>query len=135
MSALSWIRLSRRLALKGGLTGTYLLLVTPLAWFTRAGGTRPLGFGTPGWESAAGCAGWVPIRMDSDDRQLYLDSGTTNTKGFFGSWLQLIRAYRNHALKTPIPWSWLILLGLVPWAWAAKPPKETELSSDLYVLF
>jgi len=113
------------LALEAGLTCTYLLLVTPLAWFIRAGGTRPLDF-----------KGWVPVRMDSDDRELYLDLGTAGgCRGFFRSWLQLIEAYRRHALGTPVPWSWLILIGLVPWAGFAKPPKEAELSSDLYVLF
>lgn len=127
MSALSWIRSARRLALEAGLTCTYLLLVTPLAWFARAGGTRPLDSGT---------AGWVPIRMDSDDRELYLDLGTpAGRRGFFGNWLRLILAYRRHALGTPVPWSWLILVGLVPWAGLAKPPKEADLSSDLYVLF
>lgn len=126
MLLLSWIRLLRRLALQGGLAAVYLFVVAPLGWAARIRRARLLD-----------SAGWVPLRIDSDDRDLYQDLGAAAQAGggFARRWLRLIRAYREIAGKSSFPWKWIILAGLAPWAWAAKPPREADLSSDLYVLF
>ena len=132
MSLLSFLRTARKWGLHGGLTLTYLFLVTPLGYLSRLAGIHPL---YPKRDSG-GSSGWIPTWVDSEDRELYVDLGTyPGRKGALGNWVRLIRAYRALAKQTSSPWKWLILLGIAPWAWASSAPKEAELSSDLYVLF
>ena len=98
----------RKILLYTGLTFLYLFLVAPLGWLAKLKGARPLS-----WKGNSTAGEWIPIRIDAADKEIY----------------------GNEEMISEIPGKRLTRWGLFPLSKLASPPKEAELSSDLYVLF
>lgn len=126
------IRMMLEVGLSIALAAIYVSVVTPLAWLARLLGRRAIAMRP----SPSAQSYWVRADIDSCVKSLYLhgavDPGTTSRAG---QWPGLIRAYRQIAASSSIPWKWLVLPALVPLAWLARPPEEAAISSELYVLF
>ena len=102
------------------LTLIYLLLVTPIAWKKRSNQNSEIA----AWRKFRGRIGWRPNEQSTSDPQVHL-SGLSSRDDL----LALMRMKKvDHSTL-------LLYDALSPLKSLAKPPKEKELSSDLYVMF
>ena len=118
----------RKLVLFMPLIVSYMCLVPVLRMLMKLKGREPL-------ETSMGpsiSSYWVPIRIDSGDPSVYLGMGGSQTAN---DGVELVREYRRFAAATSFSPRWLILQSILPWRWLASGPEESELSSDLYVMF
>lgn len=110
----------RSILLSLSLTLIYFLLVPPLAWQKRSDPKNEIA----GWRKFGGRIGWRPNEQSTSDPQIYFTAQSSRN-----DLIALMRANR-------IDHSTLLLYdALSPLKFLAKPPKEKELSSDLYVMF
>ena len=122
----------KRLLLIAGLTVTYFVIVTPLAWWAKWRRLEPLAMRV----DPAKRSYWVPLQVDSNARTTYLDVGSEMARSQRSEgWRTLVRAYHDVAARTSMPWKWIILLSLLPWARLASAREEADVRSDLYALF
>jgi hypothetical protein len=102
------------------LTLIYFLLVTSLAWQKRSDQKNEIAR----WRIFGGRIGWRPNEQSTSNPQVYLSSVSSRD-----DMIALMRMNR-------IDHSTLLLYDVLsPLKFLAKPPKEKELSSDLYVMF
>ena len=102
------------------LTLIYFLLVTSLAWQKRSNPINEIA----GWRKFEGRIGWRPNIQSTSNSQIYLSGQSSRD--------DLIALMRRHRIDH----STLFLYDVLsPLKFLAKPPKEAELSSDLYVMF
>ena len=106
--------------LQFSLTLIYFLLTTPLAWQKRSNPINEI----TGWRKFGRRIGWRPNVQSTSDTQIYPSEQSSRD-----DLIALIHANR-------IDRSTLFLYDVLsPLKFLAKPPKEKELSSDLYVMF
>ena len=102
------------------LTIIYFLLMTPLAWQKRSDPKNEIA----GWRNFGRRVGWRVNEQSTSDPQVYLSALSSRN--------DLITLMRMNKIDH----STLLLYDVLsPLKFLAKPPKEKELSSDLYVMF
>lgn len=117
----------RQILLRSGLAVAYLVLVTPLKWAMRLVGWRPLAM----QPDRSVASYWMPLHMDSSAKAMYeTPEGSWTPRGI----LVLLGACRGLETGFVLP-KQVIVLSMLPLKPFAAEPKESELWSDLYVMF
>ena len=115
-----------------GLSCVYWGVVTPLAWWLKVMGRKPLAMSPDPTLSTY----WLPLEIESTAKDLYREGSGLDGEGRWGGgWLRLIRDYRMMARGMHPSLKRIVLLALLPWVPFASSRDDPRVRSDLYVLF
>jgi len=122
----------RRTLLAVALSAIYWMIVTPLGRLARLMGRGRI----PMAADPSDATYWTAIEMDTADPRLYeAGAAETGSRRSAGEWPAVLAAYRRIAERTAVPWAWWALAAVLPWGWLAAPPRDAQISAELYVLF
>jgi hypothetical protein len=110
----------RSALLKVILSLVYFLLVTPIAWRERTDTKREIAT----WKHYRARIGWHANEQSTSDPEIYKSSSSSRDE-----WVALVAERRSGK------WALLVYDILLSLRFLARPPKEKELSADLYVMF